>query len=127
MWLRLRLIFGEAPILFFGVVIGVALTFRAAAGFVREASTPPIVAPTWPGGDAAYVTTGPEPGIASGFVAPERPTSTSTGTSTGAGTGASTTAGVGAAVRAQPVGSPSPPRVTPKPRGHGRRPIHGAP
>jgi hypothetical protein len=108
MWMRVRQVFGEAPILFFGVVLGVALTFRVAVGWARDASTPPVIAPT-------FVTTGPEPGIASGFVAPERPPSTST---------AGMTAQGGAAAQVPTIGLPSPPRVAPKPRGHGRRPVH---
>jgi hypothetical protein len=102
MWMRLRHVFGEAPFLFFGVVIGVAILFRVGVGWMREASAEPVVAPT-------FVTTAPEPGLApSGFVPPER---TSTGTSLSAEVGAG----------ARPPGSPSPPRVAPRPRGHGRR------
>jgi hypothetical protein len=112
MWLRLRNVLGEAPILFFGVVIGVALTFRVAVGVVREAATPAAVAPT-------FVTTGPEPGIASGFVASGQPAGAGTSPSTSTGTG---TAEVGAAAKVAPIGMPAPPRVGPKPRGHGRRP-----
>lgn len=114
MWARLRAVFGEAPFLFFGVVVGVAFAFRVGAGWAREAAAPPVVAPT-------FVTTGPEPGIASGFVAPQRPAAA--GVSLGDGVAPSATAEVGAAAKVQPLGMPSPPRVAPKPRGHGRRPI----
>lgn len=128
MWLRLRLVFGEAPFLFFAVVIGVALTFRVAVGFARDAATPPVVAPSWPVAGATHVTTGPEPGLASGSMAPERPASASASGTPG-GLSASTPAAVGAGSREQPVGSPSPSpaRVAPRPRGHGRRPLHGTP
>ena len=51
-------VFADAPILFFAVVIGVALTFRVAVGVVRDAKTPPVVAPTF--------VTGPEPGLEAG-------------------------------------------------------------
>lgn len=115
MWLRLRAVFGEAPFLFFGVVVGVALAFRVGAGWAREAAAPPVVAPT-------FVVTGPEPGLASGFVPPERPAGA--GTSTSPRVPPSTTAEVGAAAKVQPIGLPSPPRVAPRPRGHGRRPVH---
>ena len=101
MWLRLRHVFGDAPVLFFAVVIGVAFTFRVGVGLARDAATPAIVAPTFT----------PEPALASGIVAPERPASAAPGT----------TAEVGAAAKVQPIGAPAPARVAPKPRGHGRR------
>jgi hypothetical protein len=52
---RGRRIGGDMPVLFFSVVLGVALTFRVAVGWAR-AERPPI-APT-------FVTTAPEPGLA---------------------------------------------------------------
>jgi hypothetical protein len=102
MWMRARHLFDATPVLFFGVVIGVALAFRLAVGWGHALATPEVVAPTWP---VANVT-GPEPGIA--------PTPSPS---------PSTTAEVGAAAKVQPIGLPSPPRVAPKPRGHGRRPV----
>ena len=108
MWTRFRDIFADTPILFFAVVIGVALTFRVAVGAIREASTPPVVAPT-------FVTTAPEPGLASAA-------SASTSTPSSEGAGSAPVAEVGAAAKVQPIGSPA--RLSPKPRGHGRRPTH---
>lgn len=99
--------FADAPILFFAVVIGVALTFRVAVGVVRDAAHPEPVAPTFATTSAIVpVVTGPEPGFASG-----------TGSVTASAP--SSTAEVGAVAKVQPIGSP------PKPRGHGRRPIRG--
>ncbi|HSO34182.1 MAG TPA: hypothetical protein VLT33_16720 [Labilithrix sp.] len=103
MGLRVRHLFGETPFLFFGVVLGVALLFRVGVGLARDAATPAAVAPT-------FVTTGPEPGLAA--AAAPSPSTTST----------PATAEVGAAAKVQPIGSPV--RVPPKPRGHGRRPVH---
>jgi hypothetical protein len=53
---RVVAIFADAPIVFFAIVIGVAMTFRVAVGWARQASTPLVVAPTF--------VTGPEPGLA---------------------------------------------------------------
>lgn len=113
MWQRLRHVFDETPVLFFAVVIGVAFTFRLGVGLARDAATPPVVAPT-------FVTTGPEPGLASGIVPSERPSGASAPATTA--TASAVEGGVGAAAKVQPIGTPSPPRVAPKPRGHGRRP-----
>ncbi len=40
MWMRLVHVFSETPVLFFGVVIGVAVVFRIGVGVAREAATP---------------------------------------------------------------------------------------
>ena len=48
-------VFAETPVTFFAVVIGLAVVFRLGVGVVREAKTPPVVAPTF--------VTGPEPGL----------------------------------------------------------------
>lgn len=97
---RLLAIFADAPIVFFAVVIGVALTFRVAVSAVRDAAVPEPVAPTFATGP---IVTGPEPGLASAPLP-------------------AATAEVGAAAKVQPIGTPTPARVSPKPRGHGRRP-----
>jgi hypothetical protein len=103
---RLLAIFADAPIVFFAVVIGVALTFRVAVGAVRDAAVPvpEPVAPTFATGP---IVTGPEPGLAGASATPSAPL-------------AAATAEVGAAAKVQPIGAPSPARVPPKPRGHGR-------
>lgn len=106
MWLRLRHVFGDAPVLFFAVVTGVAFTFRVGVGLARDASMPPVVAQTFTSA----------PAIASGIVAPERPAASPVPPGT--------TAVVGAAAKVQPLGTPSPARVAPKPRGHGPRPAN---
>ena len=98
---RFLAIFADAPIVFFAVVIGVALTFRIAVGAVRDAAVPEPVAPTFATGPHV---TGPEPGLASASA--PLPVAT---------------AEVGAAAKVQPIGTPTPARVSPKPRGHGRR------
>jgi hypothetical protein len=103
---RLLAVFADTPMVFFAVVIGVALVFRVAVGAVRDAAISEPVAPTFATGP---IVTGPEPGL----------------TSASASTSASTvlpaaTAEVGAAAKVQPIGAPSPARVPPKPRGHGR-------
>ena len=95
---RVREIFAETPLLFFGVVLGVAILFRVGVGVAHEATQPDVVAPT-------FVSTQPEPGVArSAAPAPS----------------ASTTAEVGTARRLQPSGSPVPPKT----RAHGRTPLH---
>ena len=113
MRLRAVAIFADAPIVFFAVVIGVALTFRVAVGAVRDAAHPEPPAPTF-ATDAPLVT-GPEPGLPSG-------TSSVAGTAS-----AASAAEVGAAAKVQPIGTPTPARLAPKPRGHGirRNPIRG--
>ena len=102
-------LFADTPILFFAVVIGVALTFRITVGVVRDARAIPVVAPTFE--------TGPEPGLAASSAKAE------------AGATATATAlpvpsvEVGPAARVQPFGAPpQPARVAPKLRGHGRKP-----
>jgi hypothetical protein len=64
---RFLAIFADAPVVFFAVVIGVALTFRFAVGAVRDAAVPEPVAPTFATGPIATgpIVTGPEPGLAS--------------------------------------------------------------
>jgi hypothetical protein len=103
MKVRVLGVFAETPVLFFGVVIGVAVVFRLGVGVVREARTPPVVVPTF--------ATGPEPGLAA--------TTTATATAT-----AVPSVEVGAAARVQPFGSPQPARVAPRPAPrHGRKPV----
>jgi hypothetical protein len=53
MWQRVVSLLGDAPLVFFAVVIGVALTFRITVGWVRDAATPPDVAPTFATGASA--------------------------------------------------------------------------
>ena len=111
---RLLAVFADTPLVFFAVVIGVALTFRVAVGAVRDAAIPEPVAPTFATGP---LVTRPEPGLASA--------SGSGSTSTSASVTpprAAATAEVGAAAKVQPIGTPTPARVSPKPGGHGRRP-----
>lgn len=96
---RLVAVFADTPIMFFAVVIGVALTFRVAVGAVRDAAIPEPVAPTFATGP---LVTRPEPSVTP--------------------LPAAVTAEVGAAAKVQPIGTPTPARVSPKPRGHGRRP-----
>jgi len=102
-------VFADAPILFFAVVIGVALTFRVAVGVVRDAKTPPVVAPTF--------VTGPEPGLEAG------PRAAASAAALPASTASAPSVEVGAAARVQPFGAPQPARVAPRPRGHGRKPM----
>ncbi|MDB5217014.1 MAG: hypothetical protein JWO86_4941 [Myxococcaceae bacterium] len=104
---RVLAVFADAPIVFFAVVIGVALTFRIAVGAIRDAAVPEPVAPTFATGP---IVTGPEPGLASASTsdASRLPTTAAT-------------AEVGVAAKVQPIGAPTPARVPPKPRGHGRR------
>jgi hypothetical protein len=102
---RLLAVFADTPIVFFAVVIGVALTFRVAVGAVRDAAVPEPVAPTFATGP---IVTGPEPGLASASASASAPLPAAT-------------AEVGAAAKVQPIGTPTPARVSPKPRGHGRR------
>lgn len=100
---RVRGAFGETPFLFFGVVLVVALLFRTGAGWLRDAKEPVAVAPT-------FVTHAP---AVSASAAPAvAPTTTILPTTT-------STATVGAAGKVEPLGAPA--RVTPRPRGHGRR------
>lgn len=106
---RVLAVFADAPIVFFAVVIGVALTFRIAVGVIRDAAVPEPVAPTFATGP---IVTGPEPGLASA--------STSTSDASPLPT-MTATAEVGVAAKVQPIGAPTPARVPPKPRGHGRR------
>jgi hypothetical protein len=101
MKVRVLGVFAETPVLFFGVVIGVAVVFRLGVGVVREARIPPVVVPTF--------ATGPEPGLAA----------TASATAT-----AVPSVEVGAAARVQPFGSPQPARVAPRPAPrHGRKPV----
>lgn len=113
---RFLAVFADAPIVFFAVVIGVALTFRIAVGAVRDAAHPEPAAPTFASGP---VVTGPEPGLASGTA------SVTAAASAASATSSASTAEVGAAAKVQPLGMPTPARPTPKLRGHARRPIRG--
>lgn len=112
---RFLAIFADTPLVFFAVVIGVALTFRVAVGVAREAAKPEVVAPTF--------VTGPEPGLPSMSAAASASASSATGQPLPQ-PDTRATAEVGAAAKVQPLGMPSPARVAPKPRGHGRRPAH---
>ena len=98
---RLFGVFAETPVMFFAVVLGVALVFRLGVGVAREAKTPPVVAPTF--------VSGPEPGLPAAA-----PSASAT---------AVPSVEVGAAARVQPFGTPTPARVAPRPRGHGRKPV----
>jgi hypothetical protein len=111
MWLKLSTMFGDAPILFFAVVIGVALTFRFAVGAVREASVTPDVAPTFATGADPATSTNAKPEATKPSVDPTTKAN------------ADPIGEVGAAAKVQPIGAPA--RVAPKVRGHGRRPIRG--
>jgi len=106
MWTRFRAVFADTPVLFFAVVIGVALTFRFTVGLVRDASTPAEVAPTFVTSPKTETKLGADPDA--------KPASTTAS--------AGPTVEVGAAARVEPIGSPLPARVAPKTRGHGRRP-----
>jgi hypothetical protein len=108
--LRFVALFAHTPVVFFAVVIGVALTFRVVVGAAREAAKPEVVAPTF--------VTGPEPGLARMGTEPTSSSSSATATTT-----TTANAEVGAAAKVQPLGMPSPARVAPRPRGHGRRPV----
>jgi hypothetical protein len=100
-------VFADTPVLFFAVVIGVALTFRITVGVVRDARAVPVVVPTF--------ATGPEPGLAERDArAGAAPQATATPTPS---------VEVGAAAKVQPFGTPAPARVAPRPRGHGRKPL----
>ena len=105
----MKAVFADAPILFFAVVIGVALTFRVAVGAVRDAAQPEAVAPTFATTAAsAPIVTGPEPGLPSG---------TATVTGSASTTTTAEVAEVGAAAKVQPIGS------HPRPRGKARKPF----
>jgi hypothetical protein len=97
-------VFADTPLLFFAVVIGVALTFRITVGVVRDARAVPVVVPSF--------ATGPEPGLVEAD------------TKAAAAKAATPVPSVevGAAAKVQPFGTPAPARVAPKPRGHGRKP-----
>jgi hypothetical protein len=105
---RALAVFGDAPMLFFAVVIGVAFTFRVVVGVVRDAKVPPVVAPTF--------ATGPEPGL------PSMAEQAEPAKAAAAAPASAPSVEVGAAARVQPFGSPPPARVAPKPRGRGRKP-----
>lgn len=110
-------VFAGAPVLFFGVVIGVALVFRLGVGAVRDAATPEPVAPTF--------VTGAGPRSSAGAAAAEPPR-LHADPSASALPSPTPAAEVGAAAKVQPLGSPSSPppvRIAPRPRGHGRRPV----
>jgi hypothetical protein len=104
---RVLAIFADAPMVFFAVVIGVALTFRFAVGAVRDAAVPEPVAPTFA---TSPLVTRPEPGLASANANESAPLP-------------GATAEVGPVAKVQPIGTPTPARVSPKPRGHSRRPL----
>ncbi len=111
MWVRFRGLFGDAPVLFFAVVIGVALTFRVAVGAIRDASLAPEVAEAF--------ATGAEPGLAEA----EAEAKAKAGADAKAKADANAIGEIGAVAKVQPIGMPA--RVAPKVRGHGRRPGRG--
>ena len=112
---RFLAVFADTPVLFFAVVIGVALTFRVAVGVARDAATPDVVAPTF--------VTGAEPsnGVTQPVADPDSKPSASASASGNGSAEVSPRAEVGAAAKVQPIGRPAPAHVAPKPRGHGRR------
>jgi hypothetical protein len=97
MGMKAAAIVADAPILFFAVVFGVAFAFRVGVGWMREAATPPVVAPTFVTG--AGPTNDPKPVPAARLEAE-----------------------VGAAASVQPIGATKPARVAPKTRGLARKP-----
>lgn len=108
---RFLAIFADTPLLFFGVVIGVALVFRLGVGVAREAARPDVVAPTFVTGAE------PRPAASGGIGLHADPSASGVAPSS-----ATSAAEVGAAAKVQPLGMPSPARVAPRPRGHGWRP-----
>jgi len=105
---RVREILAETPLLFFGVVLGVALLFRVGVGVAHEATQPEVVAPT-------FVSTQPERGVAQSVAtAPSASTTAEVGAPEGPGTEGAP------GRRVQPSGS----RGAPKTRAHGRTPLH---
>ena len=106
---RLVAVFADTPLLFFAVVIGVALTFRITVGVVRDARAVPVVVPTF--------ATGPEPGLVA-----DADAKTETGARVTGSAAPALPVEVGAAAKVQPFGTPQPARVAPKPRGHGPKP-----
>jgi hypothetical protein len=110
MWHRVVSLLGDAPLVFFAVVIGVALTFRITLGWVRDAATPPDVAPTFATGASAAAK-------AEAPAAREAPRPAPSATT-------ALDAEVGAAATVQPLGAPRPAWTAPRPRPRGRRPVH---
>jgi hypothetical protein len=111
MRMKLFAIFADAPIVFFGVVIAVALTFRVAVGVARDAATPVETAPPFVTGAEPKKAEKPEPPKLEAD--PEaKPVAPSVEI------GASAR---GETAKVQPLGIPAPARVPPRPRGHGRR------
>jgi hypothetical protein len=106
MRMKLFAIFADAPIVFFGVVIGVALTFRVAVGWARDAAATPETAPTF--------VTGAER-------AEPKPATSAEPPKLAADPDAKPSVEIGAAAKVQPIGMPAPARVAPRPRGHGPR------
>lgn len=114
---RFLAVFADAPLLFFGVVIGVALVFRLGVGVAREAARPDVVAPTFVTGAE------PRPAASAGIGLHADPSASALPGLPGVTPNGATSAGeVGAAAKVQPLGMPTPARVAPRPRGHGRRP-----
>jgi hypothetical protein len=114
MWHRVVSLLGDAPLVFFAVVIGVALVFRITVGWVRDAATPPDVAPTF--ATSASASTAAKADAPAAKPEP-RPAPSATATTT-------LDAEVGAAASVQPLGSPRPAWTAPRPRPRGRRPVH---
>lgn len=110
---RLVALFADAPLVFFGVVIGVAIVFRLGVGATRAAAEPEVVAPTFATG-----------------IDPRAGASADAALHADPSVGPAPTAEVGAAARVQPLGAspppPAPARVAPRQRrGHTRRPAFG--
>lgn len=119
-------VFRDMPVLFFGVVIGVAVVFRLGVGSAREAMRPDDVAPS------STTSTAAGPGsvsVSATATAASKPSFTADPDAKPMSEVRQ--AEIGAAGRVQPLGgeahgdsrAPSPARVAPKPRGHGRRPF----
>lgn len=130
-----RRVLADAPILFIGIVIGVALLFRVAVGAAREATAPPVEVPTF--ATTTSLTPGPSNGsaaddamAAAAATAAATATTAATASTTASTTSAETTGTPrrGIPMRRDPDArdlAPAPPRVGPRPRGHGRRVPHG--
>lgn len=103
---RFVAVFADTPVFFFAVVIGVALVFRVGISAVREASTPPVVAPTF--------VTGAEPGLAERAMAARAAQAAAEAKAAkdareqAEASAAASAVEVGAAARVQPIGRSAP-------------------
>jgi len=137
---KVRGTFADTPVLFFAVVIGVALTFRVAIGWARDAQVAPAAAPTFttaaPAAPTPDVTGGSGGSGAGGHDESVSGASATGATRPGSGGGdangaGSRAEGAGAArkgrggLRRDPQAGEARPAATvaPRPRGHGRRPF----